>query len=975
MSKCLLFFILMLPCTVSAQLPVAASPSSQLDEKEPFINGFAQVLQNDKFTFVNKLGQVIHTYEFDAARNFSNHLAAIKKNNQWGFIDEKGEIIIPAEYDIVYDFKNDITAGYKNNQWVLINKKGVTVKTLDIDLFWGFENGIARITKQGRSGTINLNGDIVALQSEKQFLQPNFNSAVKSSAKVSATPCPPNINFEFNNYTNWVCYKGRVATVGTTNVITVTPNVPATTPTADRHLVYPGVNPSQLDPFGLFPINPPDGSGFALKLGNTKVGNEAERVSYLINVPVGSIDASITYRYAVVFENPSDHLPQQQPRFIAKLKDVSTNTYIDCASYEYVSSGAIPGFYNSPLDPDVKCKAWSSAFINLSAYAGKTMMLEFTTADCTKGKHWGYAYVDVGDCNIAASVDYSCNPSTAALSAPAGFEFYNWYNEDYSILLGKGQNTRLSPAPPLNTVIHVEAIPFNGTGCKDTLDVLVTNNNPAVDAGPNKLICEGDVATIGTPAIAGVTYSWSPPAYLSNPNTAIANAKPPVTTKYYLTASNGTIGCSNIDSVLVTVNPAPNLAQPVNQIPCANNNTAAITFTGPVNGTIYNWANSNPAIGLAASGTGNINSFIASNNTALPITGTITVAPTANGCPGAAKIFDITVHPIPVVNAGNNVNICLGKTTQLLATGAVNYSWYPLDNLSCTNCPDPIATPVDSILYIVKGSSTFGCFAYDSVVLTVRKPFTMAASPNDTLCAGEKTNLWASNANSYLWAPPAGLNNIHIASPTAKPALTTRYQVVGYDGYNCFTDTSHVLITVGPYPTVTLGSDKTLSTGTVLNLNAVTQFGPIVSWLWYPATDLSCNNCPSPTTTVKNNIFYTIEVTNTFGCKAIDTIFINSFCKSAQVFIPNAFTPDGDNVNDVLMVRGKGITVKSFRIFNRWGELVFERANFSPNEIKFGWDGKVRGVMATPDVFVYTAEVICDNDVIYTYKGNTTLLK
>jgi gliding motility-associated-like protein len=145
--------------------------------------------------------------------------------------------------------------------------------------------------------------------------------------------------------------------------------------------------------------------------------------------------------------------------------------------------------------------------------------------------------------------------------------------------------------------------------------------------------------------------------------------------------------------------------------------------------------------------------------------------------------------------------------------------------------------------------------------------------------------------------------------------------------------------------------------------------------MWTPAADLSCNNCPSPSTVVKNNSFYSVLVTNIFGCIATDTIFINSMCKSAQVFIPNAFTPDGDGLNDVLMVRGRGVTIKSFRIFNRWGELVFEKENFYPNEIKNGWDGKVRGIPATPDVFVYTAEVFCDNGVPYTYKGNISLLK
>ena len=76
------------------------------------------------------------------------------------------------------------------------------------------------------------------------------------------------------------------------------------------------------------------------------------------------------------------------------------------------------------------------------------------------------------------------------------------------------------------------------------------------------------------------------------------------------------------------------------------------------------------------------------------------------------------------------------------------------------------------------------------------------------------------------------------------------------------------------------------------------------------------------------------------------------------------------------MVRGTGIkSIKQFRVFNRWGELVFEKSNFSPNDPKYGWDGKIRGILATPDVFVYTAEVLCENDVPYTYKGNVTIIR
>jgi large repetitive protein len=251
----------------------------------------------------------------------------------------------------------------------------------------------------------------------------------------------------------------------------------------------------------------------------------------------------------------------------------------------------------------------------------------------------------------------------------------------------------------------------------------------------------------------------------------------------------------------------------------------------------------------------------------------------------------------------------------------------------------------------------------------------MLASPDDTLCMGESALLNASGASLYVWSPPQGLNSSTIHNPVATPTTTTLYQVIGYDGKNCFTDTGFVKITVGPRPTVNLGSDLNLSTGTITTLNAVIQNGPIISWAWTPSTGLSCTNCPSPVLKVTDNISYQVTVTNNYGCVATDNLAVFTFCKNSQVFIPNAFTPDGDGLNDVLMVRGTGISVKSFRIFNRWGELVFERQNFNANDKKYGWDGKVKGVPASPDVFVYTAEVICDNGVQYIYKGNSTLLK
>jgi gliding motility-associated-like protein len=220
------------------------------------------------------------------------------------------------------------------------------------------------------------------------------------------------------------------------------------------------------------------------------------------------------------------------------------------------------------------------------------------------------------------------------------------------------------------------------------------------------------------------------------------------------------------------------------------------------------------------------------------------------------------------------------------------------------------------------------------------------------------------------------LNKTDVADPIASPNVTTTYRVIGFDSAGCFTDTAYASIIVGQLPTVDLGPDKVLSAGTLFPLSSTITNGPITTWDWKPNTNLSCNNCAQPIANIKDDVKYSIKVTNAYGCTASDTINIKVFCESTQVYIPNVFTPDGDGINDILMVRGKGInTVKSFRIFTRWGELVFERSNFSPNEKGNGWDGTIRGVKAPPEIYVYTCDVLCENNNSFIYKGNVAIIK
>ena len=153
--------------------------------------------------------------------------------------------------------------------------------------------------------------------------------------------------------------------------------------------------------------------------------------------------------------------------------------------------------------------------------------------------------------------------------------------------------------------------------------------------------------------------------------------------------------------------------------------------------------------------------------------------------------------------------------------------------------------------------------------------------------------------------------------------------------------------------------------------------GPFRNFVWTPTINLSCTTCPNPTATINQNITYKLTVENIYGCKASDTVTYKTTCEEAsQVYIPNAFSPDKDGLNDVFMVRGKGIaTVKYFRVFNRWGQLIFERNNFAANDPKFGWNGEVNGIPANPEVYVYTAEIICTAGDSFIRKGNVTLVR
>ncbi len=155
--------------------------------------------------------------------------------------------------------------------------------------------------------------------------------------------CPPNIGFENGNFDHWDCSIGFIDM--STGVISLDPSAPLD----GRHTLIANNYPQRLDPYGGFPVNCPNGSGYSIKLGNNITGRQAERVSYTFTIPADDNNYSIIYDYAVVFQNPN-HAEWEQPKFTANVYDVTNDSYIGCSSFSYAASSHLPGFKRAGTD-------------------------------------------------------------------------------------------------------------------------------------------------------------------------------------------------------------------------------------------------------------------------------------------------------------------------------------------------------------------------------------------------------------------------------------------------------------------------------------------------------------------------------------------------------------------------------------------------------------------------------------------------
>lgn len=537
---------------------------------------------------------------------------------------------------------------------------------------------------------------------------------ITSIAKSQPVPvnldCPPNIGFESGSFANWDCFAGSILRDGSLSLS-------ATSPIPDRHTIIPNAYPQALDPYGNFPINCPNGSGYSIRLGNSSAGGQAESVSYTFNIPAGKNDYSILYNYAVVFQNPP-HKPYEQPRFQSKIYDVTDNTYIACGSFEFVASSNLPGFQLSGVGSNVFFKPWSPVTVNLSGLAGKTVRLEFTTNDCAFTQHFGYAYLDVNeDCSSSpiSGSTYCGGAKDVTLTAPFGFASYNWYTSDFSQLLGTSNTLNISPAPAANTTYAVAITPYDGLGCADTLySTINVSNEPfnlsvlsEVTGCSTGVDLTSPVITAGS--TPGLTYSYY--TDLSQLDYVPVPSRVTTSGTYYIKGVNRS-GCNDMKPIKVNIKDPPLLV--VNN-PKGVCKPQKIDLTDPAV-----TAGSEPALVLTY-----WKNFITTiplpNPNAVDTSGRYYIMGAKNGGCGAVMPVDVKIGAIPNIiihdpTGCGKVNL---TDASVISGGTSDVSYtYWMDAAATVNIDDPANITQTGTYYIVASSSS-GCSIIRPVSVTV----------------------------------------------------------------------------------------------------------------------------------------------------------------------------------------------------------------------------------------------------------------
>lgn len=419
--------------------------------------------------------------------------------------------------------------------------------------------------------------------------------------------------------------------------------------------------------------------------------------------------------------------------------------------------------------------------------------------------------------------------------------------------------TTQSPGPITYENAGVYAISVDVTNICGTTEAtrnITVNAPPVADAGPDVSYCTGQMATIGTAGVEGVTYAWSPTTNLPNWNQATTavnmtnTTAAPVVREYVLTASISSV-CLSRDTVLVTVNPLP-IFTLSNGVVC-NGDTVSLLATSAAPNLTFSWTS---GASLSCDDCPNPNAWPTANTT-YNVTGT-----NEFGCVRNVNTT-VTVNPLPVVNAGLDRVLCDQPIPFTLTGTPAGGVWSGSTNVTATGIYTPNGEVVEDLVYSYTHPTT-GCENTDTMQITVSPPVKPTVKELDSLCV----NTTAVLLQDFLEPMPTGgvfsINGTNYTSFNPASFGTGTYSVIYTFGTLTCASSDTAIIVVNPQPTINLVGSTICNgeQGTVL----VSSLDSEDTFLWTANPFLSCSDCPNPTASPSATTNFTVTATSTSGC-------------------------------------------------------------------------------------------------------------
>jgi gliding motility-associated-like protein len=355
------------------------------------------------------------------------------------------------------------------------------------------------------------------------------------------------------------------------------------------------------------------------------------------------------------------------------------------------------------------------------------------------------------------------------------------------------------------------------------------------------------------------------------------------------------------------------------------------------------------------------------------------VALNDQGCVDSTEQM-LRVNTVPLAIAEGSADVCVGLEAELDASGSIagtTYSWAPAAAVADPNAAVTTASLTASTSFVLTVDNGF-CASQDSVRVNVIENLDLLPGPDHDICLNEVVQLEASlNTNlegvDWVWSPSTGLNDPNALTPFAAVNGDAAYTITATCGD--LEEATTVFITQLPQPEVEASADTmVLILGSSVGLLAEGEGGTgTLGYQWVQTPELSCTDCPDPRATPAGDRWFTVNVVDEEGCVDVDSVYLRVYtdCLGEDFEIGKAFSPNGDGLNDQFAFRGETIAdVDYVRVWNRWGELVFETG-----DINDFWDGTHRDQPLNPAVFAWAIRGTCLNGEPFLRTGDVTLVK